>query len=257
MTALLAKEFLTRLRSRGFLVTLWLYLVGVGLVYLLTAVRGGYTLTWELGRTLFHVLAHGQAVLLTFIAMIYASFSITEERGRRTFDSLFTSTLSPWQIVAGKALALILTLALLLVAAMPIAALSFFYGNLSLSEFFSVHLYLLAYTSALTGMGIWISSVYRRTFAAVGVAIFFVFATMIGTAVGGFFSGLEKLFNVFIGISHITSGIRIHFGKWTYPPLWIGCLLWFMVFALSIVRARQKFEGENIRRPWRWQIFCK
>lgn len=253
MTALLAKEFLTRLRSRGFLITLWLYLVGIGLIYLMTTFGNSFTLSWKLGRTLFHVLMYGQGTLLTFIALIYASFSITEERGRRTFDSLFTSTLSPWQIVCGKTLSLILTLALLLISAMPIAALSFFYGNLSLSEFFSIHLYLLAYVSGLAGTGIWISAVYRRTFSAVGAALFFILSTLIVTATISFFSGLERLLNVYVTISHLASGSMLYFAKWSYSPLWIACILWILVALLGLVRARQKFEGEPVRRAWRWQ----
>ncbi len=120
-------------------------------------------------------------LLLMFIVPALTSGSISGERERQTLELLFTTKMSPGDIIMGKLFFAVEQLLVLVASSLPIVLLTFVYGSV---DFIDLGLLLLSFTIVAFyagGIGILFSSLLRRsTFSNVctyGVLLFIVVGT--------------------------------------------------------------------------------
>ncbi len=120
-------------------------------------------------------------LMLMFIMPALTSGSISGERERQTLELLFTTNMTPRDIVVGKLLSAVEQLLVLVVSSLPIVLLTFVYGSV---DFLDLGLLLVCFVvvAAFTGgIGILFSALIRKsTFANVctyGVILLLTFGT--------------------------------------------------------------------------------
>lgn len=137
-----------------------------------------------MGRFLFENLLGFVLLLVLFIAPGYAAAQISGERERRSLPLLQVTLLRPFQIVAGKLGASVAWLVLLIVAALPLGAATFFLGGVAVADLLRAVAYVLVITVSIAAMGLGISAMTRRTTASVvltyGLVLFLVIGSLVG-----------------------------------------------------------------------------
>jgi len=142
---------------------------------------------------IFRYVAIIEFALVLFIMPAFTSGSISGEREHRTLDLMLTTKLSPLRIVLGKLESALSTIGIVIVSSLPIFALSFAYGGITILD---VLLLLLAYcvTAVFTAsMGIWASSISARSAMATAITYGMLLVFSGGTA------GLLLLVQTFSG----------------------------------------------------------
>lgn len=102
-------------------------------------------------------------ILLIFIIPAMTSGMISGERERQTLDILLASRLKPRQIITGKLFSSVSNIALILFSGLPAVSLSFIYGGIDLRDIIRAVMYLLFATLFLGAIGIFCSSVLKKT----------------------------------------------------------------------------------------------
>jgi hypothetical protein len=168
------KELRGRMRgSRAFVVlTVYLLLLGAFSSIIYVAVSESSTSTsgqvtvGEIGRTLFGGIVAIEMLLVAFIAPAFTSGAISGEREHQTFDLLRTTLLPTRAFVFGKLLSAMSYVMLLLLAAIPLQSIAFFFGGVAETEVV-LSFVILAITALLfSTMGIYFSARSRRTLSA-------------------------------------------------------------------------------------------
>ncbi len=163
-----------------------------------------------LGRFLLENVLGLVLLLVLFVGPGYAAAQISQERERRTLGLLQITLVSPWRIVTGKLGAASAWLLLLVLLAAPMAAAAFFLGGVTVGDLVRGVTYLAVITVAVAALGIGISSLVRRTVAAVvltyGLVLLLVGGTVFGAAIEMAFSrGADRpvtiLVNPFVGLA--------------------------------------------------------
>ncbi len=197
MTALnpvMRRELVERWRGRRAVATITVYLAVLGgILYLLYRVGlaalaaqlgfGADTATAgpALGRFLFDGLLFSVLLLVLFVSPGYAAAQLSGERERRTLPLLQLTLLRPHQIVLGKLGASVAWLTLLVTAALPLGAATFFLGGVALPDLLFGGLFILVVAVGVAGVALGISSLTRRTTAAVVLTYATVLALSLGT----------------------------------------------------------------------------
>lgn len=181
--ALLAKEL--RARSRGwrpvFLLTGYLAALTLGVAgFLALSQEAIGSVMPTLGTQLFSVLALGAVLLLAFITPALTAGAISGERERRTLDLLLVTPASPLGLVAGKLLASLFTIVILLVASLPAFALVYLYGGVPVRYLALVLVVALATAMANAAFGLLLSALLRRTVVASALAYVLVLGLVFG-----------------------------------------------------------------------------
>lgn len=120
------------------------------------------------------------AMLLVIMPAITAG-SISGERERQTLDLMLASRMEPWEIVMGKLSAAFGTMGLLIVSSFPILAMVFVYGGVTMRD---VGLLLISYVAAalfVGSLGLFSSSLCRRTTTATVIAYSILGVVLFGT----------------------------------------------------------------------------
>jgi len=125
---------------------------------------------------LFPVLAIAQVCIVALIVPIITASSISGEKERQTFDIMLTTCMSPFSIVLGKVISAVVRILFFVVSGMPVMALAFVVGGLAWSSllYFVLAVILL---SVLSGsIGIFCSSLCRKSISSVilSFAVYFV-----------------------------------------------------------------------------------
>ncbi len=144
-------------------------------------VRSSSMIQYSTFLDLYAFVATLEFLLLMFIMPALTSGSISGERERQTLELLFTTKMSPSDIIMGKLLSAVEQLLVLVVSSLPIVLLTFVYGSV---DFRDLGLLLICFTIVAFyagGIGILFSSLLRRsTFSNVctyGVLLFVVVGT--------------------------------------------------------------------------------
>lgn len=126
---------------------------------------------------LFPVLALAQVFIVALIVPVITASSISGEKERQTFDIMLTTCMSPFSIVLGKVISVVLRILFFVAAGMPVMALSFVVGGLAWSSLFYFVLTIILLSVFSGSIGILCSSFCRRSISAVvlSFAIYFVF----------------------------------------------------------------------------------
>jgi ABC-2 type transport system permease protein len=172
------KEMRSRMRGRrAFAVlTLNVFLLGglVSLIYMTYAASAQMTSSpgslQSLGKIIFATAVGMQLLITCFTSSSAAVGAISSERERQTFELLRTTLLPARSLVLGKLSAAVLFNLLVILSAIPIASLSFFFGGVTLEEIVIASIFLIVTAIAFSSIGLFFSSLMRRTSQATAVA---------------------------------------------------------------------------------------
>lgn len=154
------------------------------------AAAGGNVSTYEYSSLiiLFPVLGCMECGMISLIVPILTSSSISGEREKQTLDIMLTTPVSPFSIAVGKLGSAMMMVMMYMITSVPIIALAFVLGGMSwwsLLGLFALLLYLGIYVGSI---GIFCSSVVKKSVAAtvltivIGVAIIIVTTTAFSVA---------------------------------------------------------------------------
>lgn len=140
-----------------------------------------FTVAPTLGRFLFDNLLGFVLLLVLFIAPGYAAAQIAGERERRTLSLLQVTLVRPWSIAFGKLAASVAWLLLLIVAALPFGAATFFLGGVDVGDLLRGALAIIVLAVSIAAISLGISSFARRTTAAVITTYGLILILTLGT----------------------------------------------------------------------------
>lgn len=125
---------------------------------------------------LYPVVATAEICIVALIIPIITASSIAGEKERQTFDIMLTTRISPMQIVTGKILSAVVRVMTYVLASVPIMAIGFTIGGVSwLSLFFFLLLTLLL--ALFEGaIGVFCSSVCKKSITAIIMSYIVIFA---------------------------------------------------------------------------------
>ena len=178
----LARELKERLRTRraAIVVTVYLAVLAVILQVVYSALSspgvdvfsGGVVATQSarLGRSLFETLLFFMLLLVCFIVPGLTADAITGERERQTLVPLQVSLLGPRAILAGKLMASLAFVTLLVLATLPLLSVSFVLGGVSVGQMARGVAVVLATGLVVACLALACSSLTRRTQAAMVLA---------------------------------------------------------------------------------------
>lgn len=120
----------------------------------------------DLGGTLFKTLVWTQTILLALIVPSLTSGAISQELEKRTIEMLALTRLTPGKIVIGKHLAGIMYPLVLMICSLPLSGICVMLGGISPAEILVAYLALAAWGFLLAAIGLYWSSMFKRTASA-------------------------------------------------------------------------------------------
>ena len=117
---------------------------------------------------------------MLFLAPAFTAGAISLEREKQTLDLLVTTPISSLAIVVGKLLSALVYVFLLIIASIPLTALVFLFGGVGPEDLVRGYAVLLVTALGLGSVGLFCSTLVRRTQAATIITYFTVLAMTIG-----------------------------------------------------------------------------
>ena len=137
----------------------------------------------DIGQAIFLTAVFTQIIVLLLMAPVFSAGSLTIEKEQRTFAGLLTSLLTPPQIWWGKFVTALLYLLLLLCGALPFLAISFAFGGIEPIELLKATGSTILVLASICTIGIWCSSLFRRSVHSTAACYGIVLVLSIVTAV--------------------------------------------------------------------------
>ena len=137
---------------------------------------------------IFRYVATIEFALILLIMPALTAGQISGERERKTLDLMLTTKIKPAGIVFGKLEVALSTVMLLIVSSLPVIALVFAYGGVTIAN---IGLLFIAYIVAaflMAAIGIWSSSLCSRSTIATVISYIGSFVFLVVTLVGAVFS---------------------------------------------------------------------
>ncbi len=174
---IMVKELRSRFRGRRAFVVLTVYLALLALILygvytLLASTRqgigfgGAATASAIIGQAIFGVLSAFELLLICFIAPGFTAGAISLEREKQTLDLLVSTPMRPGAIVVGKLLAALAFILLMITAAIPLNAIAFMYGGVTIGDLVRQQVVLFSAALGLGTIGLFFSALLKRTQAA-------------------------------------------------------------------------------------------
>jgi ABC-type transport system involved in multi-copper enzyme maturation permease subunit len=113
--------------------------------------------------TIYAIISGIEFVLLIFITPGITAGAIAGEREKQTLDILLSTTMTPSQIIRGKLLASIHLMLILALSSLPVLAIVFSIGGITFYELFELMLLLLVTAIFIGSIGIFFSSLCKRS----------------------------------------------------------------------------------------------
>lgn len=185
----LVKELRGRIRGNRAMILLTVYLGLTGVVTLLiylaytSSVSNGpadFDAGRTIGKAIFLTVMTAALVQVCIITPSLTAGSIAGEKERETYDLLITTMLSPFQIAVGKLAAALAFALLLIIAVLPLAALSFLFGGVSGLELVLGIIGLVVTAVLYATVGLFWSTVMRTTLAATVMAQGTIILSLLG-----------------------------------------------------------------------------
>lgn len=236
----LTRELRGRIRGNRALIILVVYLTITAAVTLLVhaatagSFRGGISdpeAGRSIGKAIFLTVMTATLIQVCVITPSLTAGAISGEKERQTYDLLITTLLSPLQIAIGKLTAALAFALLLIMAALPLAGLSFLFGGVSGTELIIGILGIAVTAVCYATLGLFWSTVMRSTLAATVMAQGTV--VMILLAIPFVFAILSLLTDAFNGLNS---------AAYVYG---MGLLLSLHPFIALGITAASLAQGEN------------
>lgn len=178
-----------RRRMRSFraplLITLYmLFILVVGMTAILTLQSDEVSISGlRIGLETYAYIIVMQFFLIVLVSPALTAGSIAGERERQTLDLLLCTRVGAMKIVLGKLFSSVCFIALLLVTALPITAVTLYFGGVTLGQILLMTLYLIVTALACSAIGVFCSALFKRTVTATVMAYLIIFALGAGTLV--------------------------------------------------------------------------
>jgi len=232
---------------------------------------------------IFKIIIFLPAILLIFVAPSFISGAISDERQRGTLEILLTTKMTARSIVFGKFLSLFASIMLILVSQLPIMAILFLYGGISVLDIIKLVINFVVFVILIISMGIFCSSIVVKTSVATALVYSTVLGLFVGTLVLYFlaansfmmnennslgilfirFSKFVLLFNPLVSMDFLLSKIMgedssdilvslFWYDNWFYINMVLDLLLSILLLALSIVKIKphcktwRKYGNSNL-----------
>lgn len=266
MNPMIRKELTLRMRERRGWILPSLYLVVLGavatLAYYFVALQSNNAFKHvqgsEVGVAMFLTAAYAQMGVLLLLAPIFSAGSLTIEKEQRTMAGLLTSLLTPFQIWWGKFAASLLFVLLLIVIGLPVLSLSFAFGGIGPWEVFMATVTTVIALGSLSAVGLYWSSVFRRsvhatavtyaTVIALTVVTFIIFIIPVSMHSPNTWQDLHWYVKCPLYLNPVFFLTMSFAPPHHLSPEWIRCLVVFVVLgltasALSLWNVRRAGEG--------------
>jgi len=196
----ITKELRTRMRAGRahwamLSYVLLLSLVVFGVYYFtawIRAVESGGMIDWsqrQVGREMFIFLTWFQMALLALAGPSLTSSSLTMEIQQQTMELLSLTSLSPRNIIVGKAASAALFLWMLLFSSLPLAGMCLVFGGISPIEIIVTYVLLAVWAFLFSSLGVFFSAIVTKT----PVASLLTYSVGIGYASSVFIFGMMGL----------------------------------------------------------------
>ncbi len=232
---------------------------------------------------IFKIIIFLPAILLIFVAPSFISGAISDERQRGTLEILLTTKMTARSIVFGKFLSLFASIMLILVSQLPIMAILFLYGGISVLDIIKLVINFVVFVILIISMGIFCSSIVVKTSVATALVYSTVLGLFVGTLVLYFlaansfmmnennslgilfirFSKFVLLFNPLVSMDFLLSKIMgedsldilvslFWYDNWFYINMVLDLLLSISLLELSIVKIKphcktwRKYGNNNL-----------
>ena len=182
------REAQTSLRSwRMFAVITFyvLFIAAVAWLYIESSISGSYYSGFNPQDIvyLYAILSGMQLGLILITVPSLTAGSISGERERQTLDLLLLTKMSPFSIVFGKLLSSIGMALLMIVSTLPIYAVLFYYGGVSVIHIITMTMFMIVTAFLVGSFAIFLSTIYKRTMISMVVVYlilgFLIFGTFI------------------------------------------------------------------------------
>jgi len=218
---------------------------------------------------IFRLVIFVPALLLVFVAPSFIAGTISDERQRGTLEILLTTKMTAKSIVFGKFLSLFASIMLILISQLPILAILFLYGGITVLDIVKLIINFVVFVVLIVSMGIFCSSIARKNSVATALLYSGVLGLFIGTLILYFlaansfvmdesglfeivfirFSKFVLLFNPLVSIDFLLSNIMgeessdilvslFWYKNWYYINMILDLGLSFMFLALSILKIK-------------------
>jgi len=278
----LAKEL--RLRMRGWrspaIISAYIGVIGlIAFGYFQLRLRGIYMNGFFdpfTGLQIYTILAVFQLGLIGFVTPALTAGSISGERERQTLDLLLCTKLSAFAIVSGKLLSSLSYILLLILASMPVFSFVFFFGGVALSDLLALFLYYAITALTFGSIGIFCSTLIKKTQLATVLSYIIIFLLTIGTlfiavyltsitpsAGSGQMPAMPKILylNPLAGLASILSSQSIPYisfygptamqNIWKYHVLFnLGLIIFFIGLSVYFIRPVRQLPAWLMR--WKW-----
>ena len=147
----------------------------------------------ETGRLVFMVLSIAQFFIMIFIAPGATSGAISSEREKQTLDLLLCTQMRPVKIVLGKLISAVGWVLLLLICTIPLYSITFLYGGVSPQAIVLVMLFLVVTAIVCGSVGLFYSTVFRRTVTSSIIS----YLTLLFIGIGSFIAAAVQAYLYF------------------------------------------------------------
>jgi ABC-type transport system involved in multi-copper enzyme maturation permease subunit len=189
--AVIRKELRSQMRGGRAFILLGAYLLlligfewSIARVFLVNVDKTGAE-SYKTGFMLFTTLSLFQLLLISFLTPSFTASAISREKEQQTFDLLVVSEISPFAVILGKLVSSLGYVFLLIVASIPVMSTVFLFGSVSPEDFLATFLIAIVTTITFGSIGIFFSSLVRKTQVATALTYGTIMILLVATLVGG------------------------------------------------------------------------
>jgi ABC-2 type transport system permease protein len=188
------KEFRLRMRTIRSPISILVYLLAIGLfalgfAYINMSNQQAGVLSTARSSELFYFLSGTQLVLIAFMTPGLTAGVVSGEREKQTLNMLLTTQQSSGTIILSKLFASLSFMSLTVVATMPLYSIVFLYGGVSPTQVLSVFVFYVFVMLLFGAVGIFFSTILKKTVISVIATYGFVLFVFGFTALAGLFFG--------------------------------------------------------------------
>ena len=147
----------------------------------LGGVSPGFALSASVGHMLFSGILVLETLLVLILAPAFTAGAISSEREHQTLDLLVTTPLSTLGVVVGKLVSALAWVLVLILASVPLMSLVFVFGSVGPEDVLRAYVLLFSLAFGMGAIGLFLSTLLRRTQAATVLASVVVLVLALGT----------------------------------------------------------------------------
>jgi ABC-type transport system involved in multi-copper enzyme maturation permease subunit len=237
------KELRSRMRGIRAILPMMAYLVVLSIFVLTQFARFGSEINYSQlalsGRTLGFSLLYVQIFLVLLLSPAYAASAITIEKERETFETMQSTMLTSWDIVAGKVFSGVSYGVLLVLSSLPLLSLSFWMGGFDFNHLFWGFLIISTSALVVSALGIMLSTIFARSYLATGVTY--------GVVIVGF--GIAYLFQLFLDRWYANYPTSSGGFEWHTAPFWL-------IFSMNPLEMLRVLDRDDVKVVYQFNNFA-